>query len=136
MRTCSAGCCAGGLGEVQAPHSAAASPAVLPDDAAALLLRLKPTQAPGLPPPRRFEFVEAGAGAPILFDAKLVEPGLTGPASVRRMLDQAKGSGLNLLRMNAFAVDERCAQMAGRAQGGKHADGIKSKGRTWPWCCM
>lgn len=52
--------------------------------------------------------MEAGAGAPILFDAQLEEAGLTGPASVRRMLDQAQGTGLNLLRMNAFAVDGRC----------------------------
>lgn len=49
--------------------------------------------------------MEAGAGAPVLFDAQLTEPGLTGPAAVRRMLDQSKAAGLNLLRMNAFAVD-------------------------------
>ncbi|KAL4452406.1 hypothetical protein ABPG75_008068 [Micractinium tetrahymenae] len=53
----------------------------------------------------KFEFVEAGAAAPILYDARLTEPGLTGPAMVRRMLDQAAASKLSLLRMNAFAVD-------------------------------
>lgn len=61
------------------------------------------------PPPiithRRAEFVEAGTGAPRLFDAQLTEPGLTGPEAVRRMLDQAKDTGLNLLRINAFATD-------------------------------
>jgi len=63
--------------------------------------------------------VEAGAGAPILFDAQLKEPGLTGPATVRRMLDQAKSSGLNLLRMNAFAVDSQCvAGELGSLKGG------------------
>ena len=49
--------------------------------------------------------MEAGAGAPRLFDGQLTEAGLTGPAVVRRMLDQAAASKLNLLRMNAFAVD-------------------------------
>jgi hypothetical protein len=53
----------------------------------------------------RFEFVEAGAGAPRLFDAGLTDPTLTGPAAVRRMLSQAESAGLTLLRMNAFAVD-------------------------------
>ena len=48
--------------------------------------------------------MEAGAGAP-RFDGQLTEAGLTGPAVVRRMLDQAAASKLNLLRMNAFAVD-------------------------------
>jgi hypothetical protein len=51
--------------------------------------------------------VEAGAGAPRLFDAQLAEPGLRGPAAVRRMLDQAAAAGLTLLRMNAFAVDSQ-----------------------------
>ena len=59
-----------------------------------------------LPLPR-FEFVEAGAGAPRLFDAQLTDTSLTGPASVRAMLDQAQAAGLTLLRMNAFAVDSQ-----------------------------
>lgn len=49
--------------------------------------------------------MEAGAGAPRLFDAQLTEPGLTGPASLRRLLDQAVETGLSLLRINAFARD-------------------------------
>ena len=53
----------------------------------------------------KYELVEAGAGAPRLFDAQLTRPGLRGPRAVRDVLDQAAASGLNLLRMNAFAVD-------------------------------
>lgn len=44
-----------------------------------------PSVGPARPARRRFEFVEAGAAAPILFDARLTEPGLTGPVVVRRM---------------------------------------------------
>ncbi|KAI3438259.1 hypothetical protein D9Q98_000695 [Chlorella vulgaris] len=55
----------------------------------------------------KYEFVEAGAGVPRLFDAQLTDAQLTGPAMVRRMLDQAAGTGLTLLRMNAFAVDSQ-----------------------------
>ncbi len=44
---------------------------------------------------------------PRLFDAQLTDAQLTGPAMVRRMLDQAAGTGLTLLRMNAFAVDSQ-----------------------------
>ena len=53
----------------------------------------------------RYELVEAGAGAPVLFDGKLVEAGLTAQTVVRRVLDDAQASGVNLLRINAFAVD-------------------------------
>lgn len=53
----------------------------------------------------KFEFVEAGAGAPRLFDGYLVEPGLTGPEVVRRVLDNAVKSSINTLRFNAFAID-------------------------------
>jgi hypothetical protein len=55
----------------------------------------------------KFEMVEAGAGAPVLFDGKLEEAGLTGPAVVRRVLNDARNAGLNMLRMNAFAVDRQ-----------------------------
>ncbi len=55
----------------------------------------------------RFEFLEAGAGAPVLLDGKLAEPGLTAQEVVRRTLDDAQATGVNLLRINAFAVDGR-----------------------------
>lgn len=58
--------------------------------------------------------MEAGAGAPVLLDGKLVAPGLTAQAVVRRVLDEARQSGLNLLRVNAFAVDTRWGAAAGR----------------------
>lgn len=56
----------------------------------------------------REQMVEAGAGVPPRgLYYQLAEQGLTGPAAVRRVLDDAAASGLNLLRMNAFAVDPR-----------------------------
>jgi hypothetical protein len=51
--------------------------------------------------------LEAGAGAPVLLDGKLAEPGLTAQEVVRRTLDDAQATGVNLLRINAFAVDGR-----------------------------
>ena len=53
----------------------------------------------------RYELVEAGAGAPYLFDGKLEEPGLVGPEVVRRLVEDAKHQGLGFIRFNAFAVD-------------------------------
>lgn len=53
----------------------------------------------------RYELVEAGAGAPFLYDGQLVEDGLVGPEVVRRVMEDANSEGLNFIRFNAFAVD-------------------------------
>ena len=49
--------------------------------------------------------MEAGAGAPFLFDGKLEQKGLVGPEVVRRVMEEAKEQGLDFIRFNAFAVD-------------------------------
>ena len=53
----------------------------------------------------KYEMVEAGAGAPFLFDGKLVQKGLVGPAVVRRVMMDAQDQGIDFIRINAFAVD-------------------------------
>lgn len=53
----------------------------------------------------KYEFVEAGAGAPFLYDGQMVQRGLTGPEVVRRTMHDATKEGLNFIRSNAFAVD-------------------------------
>ena len=53
----------------------------------------------------RYELVEAGAGAPFLFDGILEEKGLVGPEVVRRIMDDARDQALDFIRFNAFAVD-------------------------------
>ena len=55
----------------------------------------------------KYELVEAGAGTPFLFDGQLVEPGITGPEVVRRVLSDAERQGLDFIRFNAFAVDSQ-----------------------------
>jgi hypothetical protein len=53
----------------------------------------------------KYELVEAGAGAPVLFDGKMEEPGLVGPEVVRRVMEDARHQGLDFIRFNAFAAD-------------------------------
>jgi hypothetical protein len=56
----------------------------------------------------KYEIIEAGAGAPRLFDGKLDEHGLTGPEVVRRIMHAAANKHkLDFIRINAFAVDRQ-----------------------------
>lgn len=55
----------------------------------------------------KYEMVEAGAGAPFLFDGRLTEKGLVGPEVVRRVMEDARDQDLDFIRVNAFAVDNQ-----------------------------
>ena len=55
----------------------------------------------------KYELVEAGAGAPFLFDGRLTEKGLVGPEVVRRVMQDARDQDLDFIRVNAFAVDDQ-----------------------------
>eukprot|EP00887_Chlorella_sp_A99_P004834 scaffold4.g4834.t1 len=66
----------------------------------------------------KYELVEAGAGAPALFDGQLADRRKTGPAVVRDVLAAAAASGATLLRFNAFAVDARYSALRQAARGG------------------
>lgn len=65
----------------------------------------------------KYELVEAGAGAPYLYDAKLAEPGLVGPETVRRLMEDAKKDGLQFIRLNAFAVDPEFSVLVDAGEG-------------------